>query len=107
MRNYAKEITACDFVSVMTLRFHIVYIFVVMEIGSRRILHVGVTEHPTAEWTSQQLREAIPSDSPIRYLILDGSGQFNDQFRSAAHGLGITRCEHRATHRRPTPSARA
>ena len=89
VRNHAK-IAACDFVSVMTMRFRILYIFVVMEVGSRRILHVGVTEHPTAEWTSQQVREAIPSDSPIRHLIHDGSGQFNDQFRSAAHGLGIT-----------------
>jgi transposase InsO family protein len=90
VRNHAKEIAACDFVSVMTLRFRVLYIFVVMEIGSRRILHVGVTEHPTAEWTSQRLREAIPSDSPIRHLIHDGSGQFNSHFRRTAQRLGIT-----------------
>ena len=89
VRNHAKEIAACDFVSVMTLRFRILYIFVVLEIGSRRILHVGVTEHPTAEWTLQQLREAISIDSPIRHLIHDGSGQFNDHFCRAARGLGI------------------
>ncbi len=60
---------ACDFVSVMTLRFRIIYIFVVIKIESRRILHVGATAHPTAEWTAQQLREAIPGGSATRYLI--------------------------------------
>jgi hypothetical protein len=46
----------------VTARFHVIYILVVMEIGSRRILHCNATPHPAAEWTIQQLREAIPSD---------------------------------------------
>lgn len=89
MKNHAKEIAACDFVSVMTARFRIIYVFVVMEIGSRRILHVNATEHPAAEWTSQQLREALPGGSTIKYLVHDGGGQFNDAFRSTARSLGV------------------
>jgi hypothetical protein len=46
----------------------ILYILVVMEVGSRRILLCNVTDHPSAEWTIQQLREAIPSDHTYRFL---------------------------------------
>jgi hypothetical protein len=69
VRNHARGLLACDFMVGVTARFRILYIFVVMEIGSRRILHCNVTPFPTAEWTIQQLREAIPSDHEYRYLI--------------------------------------
>ena len=45
---------ACDFLVVITAAFRTLYVFVVMEIGSRRILHHNATAHPTAEWTLQQ-----------------------------------------------------
>src|SRR5215472_3146975 len=54
LRNHAKVITACDFFVVITAAFRTLYVFVVMEIGSRRILHHNVTAHPTAQWTLQQ-----------------------------------------------------
>jgi putative transposase len=66
VRNHGKAIVACDFAIAVTLRFRILYVFVVMEVGSRRILHVNVTPHPTSSWTLQQLREAIPSDHAYR-----------------------------------------
>ncbi len=47
------------------------YVFVVMGHGNRKILHCNVTVHPTAEWTLQQLREAIPSDHDYRFIIHD------------------------------------
>jgi hypothetical protein len=53
----------------VSARFQSLYIFVVMEIGSRRILHCNVTSHPTAQWTIQQLREAIPSDHDYRWRV--------------------------------------
>jgi hypothetical protein len=59
VRNHAKVIVACDFFVVITAAFRTLYVFVVMEIGSRRILHYNVTAHPTAEWTMQQFREAF------------------------------------------------
>jgi len=62
VRNQARALLACDSMIAVTVRFRVVYIFVVMEIGSRRILHCNATPHPTADWTIQQLREAIPSD---------------------------------------------
>ncbi|HEV2200097.1 MAG TPA: hypothetical protein VGR73_09765 [Bryobacteraceae bacterium] len=47
------------------------YVFVAIEIGSRRILHTNVTDHPTAEWTIQQFREFIAFDHSYRFIIHD------------------------------------
>jgi putative transposase len=63
LKNHADAIIACDFCVVATATFRILYVLVVMEHASRRIIHLNVTAHPTAAWTLQQLREAIPSDT--------------------------------------------
>jgi hypothetical protein len=55
----------------MTARFRTLYVFLLMEVGTRRIVHCNVTAHSTATWTLQQLREAIPSDHSYRFLIHD------------------------------------
>jgi len=55
----------------------ILYVFVVIEPASRRLLHVNVTAHPTAEWTLQQLRETIPADQAYRFLIHDRNAIFS------------------------------
>ena len=56
VRNQANVIVACDFFVSVSLTFRFLYVFVAMEIGSRRILHCNVTAHPTTEWTTQQFR---------------------------------------------------
>jgi hypothetical protein len=71
VRNHAQAIVACDFFIVVTARFRILYVFVLMELGRRRILHQNATSHPTAEWTLQQFREALPGDHPYRFVIHD------------------------------------
>jgi putative transposase len=63
--------------------------FVVMDIGSRRILHCNVTPNPTAEWTMQQLREAIPSDHEYRYLIHDRHATFSAELDATVASLGL------------------
>ena len=70
VRNHAKAIIAADFLTVVTARFQFLYVFVVMEVGTRKILHVNVTTHPTAEWTLQ-FREAIPCEHDYRFVIVD------------------------------------
>jgi hypothetical protein len=57
--NHAQSIVACDFFVVVTARFRILYVFLVM-LGTRRILHCNLTAHPTAEWTLQQFRDPEP-----------------------------------------------
>jgi hypothetical protein len=59
LRDHAKAIVACDFFVAVTATFRQLYVFVTIEHGSRRLLHINVTAHPSAAWTLQQLREAI------------------------------------------------
>ena len=64
LRNHAQAVISCDFFVVVTSTFRILYVFVILEIGSRRVLHHNVTAHPTADWTLQQFREALPESHP-------------------------------------------
>jgi putative transposase len=89
VRNHAQALLACDFVAV-TVRFRILYILLVMEIGSRRMVRISITENPTAEWTIQQLREAIPSDHSYRFLIHDRHATFSTDLDEAVRNLGIS-----------------
>ena len=89
LRNHAKVIVACDFFVVITAAFRNLYVFVVIEIGSRRILQHNVTAHPTAEWTLQQFREALPGDHPYRFLIHDRDSIFAQEVDIGLANLGV------------------
>jgi transposase InsO family protein len=90
VRNHAQAIVACDFCVVVTATFRLLYVFVVMEHATRRILHCHVTASPTAQWTLQQLREAIPADHPYRFLIHDRDSIFSAQLDESLRHLGLT-----------------
>jgi hypothetical protein len=77
IRNHAQAIVACDFCVVVTATFRLLYVFVVMEHATHRILHTNITAHPTAPWTLQQLREAIPADHGYRSLLHDRDSIFS------------------------------
>ncbi len=89
VRNHAQAIVACDFCVAITATFRLLYVFVVMEHASRRLLHVNVTTHPTAEWTLQQLREAIPADHAYRFLLHDRDSIFSPQLDQSIRHLGL------------------
>ena len=89
IRNHAKGIIACDFCVVVTATFRVLYAFVVIEHASRRLLHVNITAHPTAPWTLQQLREAIPADHAYRILIHDRDSIFSKQVDQGIRNLGL------------------
>ena len=89
MRNHAESIVACDFFTVVTATFKVLYGFVVVDHSTRRILHWNVTEHPTSEWMLQQLREAIPSDRGYRYLIRDRDRKFSARLDQSVERLGL------------------
>jgi putative transposase len=89
VRNHARALLACDFMVAVTARFQCLYLFVVMEVGSRRILHCNVTRFPTAEWTIQQLREAVPSDHEYRFLIHDRHATFSTELDAAVAWFGL------------------
>ena len=90
VRNRAQAIIAGDFCVVVTATLRLLYVFVLMEHVTRRLLHVTVTAHPTAHRTLQQLREAIPADHAYRFLLHDQDRIFSAQLdRSICH-LGLT-----------------
>jgi transposase InsO family protein len=89
VRNHAQAIVACDFCMVVTATFRLLYVFVVMEHATRRILHAHVAAHPTAAWTLQQLREAIPADHPYQFLIHDRDSIFSQQLDQGMRHLGL------------------
>jgi transposase InsO family protein len=88
-RNYAQVIVACDFCVVVTATFHNLHVFVVMEHATRTILHANVTGHPTAAWTLQQLRAAIPADHTYRFLIHDRDRIFSGELDQHVQHLGL------------------
>src|SRR5439155_4941314 len=71
VRNHARCVLATDFFVVVTAAFRILYVFVVLEVGTRRILHWNVTAHPTADWTAQQFRMIVRGDQAHRFVIHD------------------------------------
>src|ERR1017187_695906 len=71
LKGHARGILACDFFVAVTASFRMLYVFVVIEHGTRRLAHVNVTTHPSAAWTLQQLREVIGDADDHRYLIHD------------------------------------
>ncbi len=89
LRNHAGVILACDFFVVVTVTFRILYVFVLLEHGSRRIIYLGVTVHPTAEWTLQQLRHAIPSNHKYKFLIHDRGRVFSKELDRSVKNMGL------------------
>jgi transposase InsO family protein len=89
LENHVKSLVSVDFFTVPTLRFQILYVFLVLAHDRRRILHFGVTAHPTAEWTAQQLREAFPWETVPRYLLRDRDRIFGDDFRKQVKDIGL------------------
>ena len=75
LKNQADAIWTCDFCVQHTVKFTALYIFVIMELGSRKVVHVNVTEHPTLAWVKQQVRNATFDREP-KFLIHDNDGIF-------------------------------
>ena len=89
VRNHAQVIVACDFFISVTATFRILYVFIAMEVGSRRIVHSNATEHPTAEWTLQQFREFLAFDHPYRFVIHDRDSIFSSDVDLALKSFGV------------------
>jgi putative transposase len=89
LTNHASEVWACDFVQTYDLFFRTVFLFFVIEHGSRRVVHVGVTRTPTDEWAAQQIRNATPFGEGPRFLICDNDDKYGACFEHAVEGAGI------------------
>ena len=89
LKNHAQAIVACDFFVSATSTFRLLYVLVVIEHRSRRLIHCNVTAHPTAAWTRQQLRQALGFDTHYGYLLHDRDSIFSRDLDAAVGGLGL------------------
>ena len=103
LRNHAAEVWACDFLQVTDLFFRPLFAFFVIELQSRKVIHVNVTRTPTDPWVAQQLREATPYGQAPTYLIRDNDRKFGQSFAKVAaiSGIKVLRTPYR------TPQANA
>ncbi|MEO8288784.1 MAG: integrase core domain-containing protein [Chloroflexota bacterium] len=89
LHNHAAQVWACDFLPVYDLFFRPLFIFFIIELGSRRIVHFRVTRRPTDEWAAQQLREATPYGERPKFLIRDNDSKYGTIFSRMAEVSGI------------------
>ena len=89
LRLHAQGIIACDFFLAVTVTFRQLYVFVVIEHHSRRLIHCDVTAHPTAGWTLQQLRESIGLQQPYEYLLHDRDSIFAQHLDESIVRIGV------------------
>ena len=90
VRNHASAMLACDFFVAITATFRALHVFVVMEVGTRRILHWSVTTHPTADWTAQQFRMVVSGDGLHRFVIHDRDSIYSDGVDRTIQAMGLT-----------------
>ena len=84
-----KSVVSVDLFTAPTIRFQILYVFLVLAHDRRRIVNFAVTAHTTAEWTAQQLREAFPWDTAPRYLLRDRDRIFGLDFVEQVKAMSI------------------
>jgi putative transposase len=89
LANYMEQMASIDFFTVPTATFRVLFVFVVLSHARRRVVHFRVTEHPTQEWTKQQLREAFPWDQAPRYLLRDQDAIYGSEFAAMTKGMGV------------------
>jgi putative transposase len=89
VQNQAQAIVASDFFTSVTAAFQVLCVFVIIEIGPRRILHCNVTDHPTAEWTLQRFREFVDGQTGHCYVIHDRGTTFSAEVDEALNGFDL------------------
>jgi putative transposase len=89
IHTHAQQIWACDFLPVTDLFFHSLFAFFIVELHSRKVIHMAVTRSPTDAWTAQQLREATAYGVGPKYLIRDNDSKFGVTFARVAKTSGI------------------
>ena len=90
LANHVACLVSMDFLTVPTLTGRVLFVLVLLTHQRRRIVHVAITEHPTAAWTAQQIIEAFPDDTAPRWLLRDRDAIYGDVFRRRVAGMGIS-----------------
>jgi putative transposase len=86
---HARDIVAIDFFVVPTITVHLLFVCVVLRHHRRELLHVNVTEHPTAAWTVRPIVEAFPDETGPQYLLRDRDAVYGEAFTRRVAHMGI------------------
>jgi putative transposase len=89
LTNHVATLVSMDFFTVPTLTGRVLFVLVLLSHQRRRIIHLNITEHPTAAWTAQQMIEAFPDDTAPRWLLRDRDAIYGDVFRRRVASMGI------------------
>lgn len=79
---------ACDFLQLHDLCFRPIFAFFIVDVNTKRVVHVGVTRSPTRTWVAQQLRNSTPFGQGPEFIIRDRDSKFGADFDRAARGAG-------------------
>jgi len=89
LTNHLEQLASIDFFTVPTATFRVLFVFVVLSHERRRVVHFGATEHPTKEWTMQQIREAFPWDQAPRHVLRDRDAIYGRDFAAMTREMGM------------------
>jgi len=89
LTNHLGRAASMDFFTVPTLTGRVLFVVIVLSHVRRRIVHFNITEHPTAEWTAQQVVDAFPDDTVPKWLHRDRDNAYSETFRRRVAGMGI------------------
>src|SRR5437870_11160861 len=89
LKNHAQDLIALDFFTVPTATFRVLFVLVVLSHDRCRLVHLNVTENPTADWSGRQLIEACGLEEASRHLIRDRDQVYGERFSRQAKTLDI------------------
>ena len=89
LNNHVRDLVSIDFFVVPAVKNKVLFVLVILAHHRRRVVHLNVTEHPTAQWTAQQIVEAFPWDTAPKYLLRDRDAIYGSEFKRRVRGMGI------------------
>ena len=89
LANHMSVTAACDFFTVPTATFRVLYVFIILSHNRRKIVHFNITSNPYGQWAGQQIIEAFPWDEAPRYLLRDNDGIYGDDFTTRVESMDI------------------
>jgi putative transposase len=89
LTNHLASAASMDFFTVPTLTGRVLFVLIVLSHHRRRIVHVNITDHPTATWSAQQVVDAFPDDTAPSWLHRDRDGIYREVFQHRLAGMGI------------------
>jgi transposase InsO family protein len=89
LANHGDVIWSCDFLQTYDLLFRPLFLFFIVHLGSRRIVHIAATRNPSHDWATQQLRNATMDGTAPRFLIRDRDDKYGPTFDRVVESLGV------------------